>query len=231
LYRRALAIDEANYGPDHPNVATDLNNLAGLLRATNRPSEAEPMYRRALAIDEASYGPNHPNVARVLSNLAVLLQNTNRLSEAEPLCRRALTIYEASYGPDHPTVALGLNNLAILLEATNRLSEAAPMYRRCLVIRVRFTLTTGHQHPDLETSRSNYAEALQALGRTEAEIDAAIKSVRDEAAREPPHDPVAVIMPVRNGRRFPAVVRKLPAFAGNFPAAFPCLPSRSGAGK
>jgi hypothetical protein len=35
--RRTLAIDEAAYGPDHPDVARDLNNLAGLLKATNRP--------------------------------------------------------------------------------------------------------------------------------------------------------------------------------------------------
>ena len=61
--RRALAIDEASFGPDHPNVATSLNNLAALLQATNRLSEAEPLYRRALAIDEASFGPDHPNVA------------------------------------------------------------------------------------------------------------------------------------------------------------------------
>jgi hypothetical protein len=38
LYRRALAIDEASYGPDHPEVATDLNNLAGLMWDTNRLS-------------------------------------------------------------------------------------------------------------------------------------------------------------------------------------------------
>ena len=58
--RRALAIDEASYGPDHPDVAIDLNNLAQLLQATNRLGEAEPLMRRALAIDEASYGPDHP---------------------------------------------------------------------------------------------------------------------------------------------------------------------------
>ena len=46
-----------------PNVAIGLNNLAGLLQATNRLAEAEPLYRRALAIDETSYGPDHPNVA------------------------------------------------------------------------------------------------------------------------------------------------------------------------
>ena len=61
--RRALAIDEASFGPDHPRVARDLDNLALMLQATNRFSEAEPLMRRALAIDEASFEPGHPNVA------------------------------------------------------------------------------------------------------------------------------------------------------------------------
>ena len=65
LKRRALAIDEKSLGPEHPDVATDLNNLALLLQATNRLTEAEPLYRRALAIDEKSLGPEHPDVARV----------------------------------------------------------------------------------------------------------------------------------------------------------------------
>ena len=46
LYRRALAIDEKSYGPDHPDVARDLNNLALLLQDTNRLNEAEPLFRR-----------------------------------------------------------------------------------------------------------------------------------------------------------------------------------------
>ena len=58
--RRALAIDEKSYGPEHPDVARDLNNLAQLLQATNRLGEAEPLMRRALAIDEKSFGPEHP---------------------------------------------------------------------------------------------------------------------------------------------------------------------------
>ncbi len=80
--RRALAIDEANLGTDHPTVATDLNNLATLLIDTNRLAEAEPLMRRALAIDEASLGTDHPDVAIRLNNLAHLLQATNRLAEA-----------------------------------------------------------------------------------------------------------------------------------------------------
>ncbi|MCX6856186.1 MAG: tetratricopeptide repeat protein, partial [Verrucomicrobia bacterium] len=131
-YRSALKLDEASYGPDHPEVAICLSNLALLLKATNRQAEAEPLMRRALGIGEASCGPDHPNVALRLNNLAQLLKATNRLAEAAPLKRRALGIDEASYGPDHPDVACDLNNLATLLQATNRLAEAEPLMRRAL---------------------------------------------------------------------------------------------------
>jgi hypothetical protein len=96
LKRRALALGEASLGPEHPEVATRLNNLAQLLQDTNRLGEAEPLMCRALAITEASYGCDHPDVARDLNNLALLLQATNRLGEAEPLMRSALAIDEAS---------------------------------------------------------------------------------------------------------------------------------------
>ena len=51
LMRRALAIDEAAYGNEHPEVATYLNNLAHFLQATNRIADAEPLIPRALAFD------------------------------------------------------------------------------------------------------------------------------------------------------------------------------------
>ena len=109
LVRRALAINEKSFGPDHPDVARDLNNLALLMTATNRHAEAEPLVRRALAIAEKSFGPDHPNVARDLNNLALLLTETDRHAEAEPLYRRALAIAEKSFGPDHPNVARDLH--------------------------------------------------------------------------------------------------------------------------
>jgi len=64
-----------------------------------------------------------------------------------------------------------------LLRATNRLSEAEPLYRRSLVILVQFAKATGHQHPHFELCRANYVQALTALGRSEAEIEAALRSV------------------------------------------------------
>jgi tetratricopeptide (TPR) repeat protein len=69
LFRRALAILEESLGPDHPDVALVLNNLALLLQATNRLGEAEPLYRRALAILERAFGPEHSSTVMRLGHL------------------------------------------------------------------------------------------------------------------------------------------------------------------
>src|SRR5690242_17527105 len=62
LAERALAIDEATYGPDHPTVGVDLNNLALILQDLGQPGEARRLAERALAIAEAAYGPDHDEV-------------------------------------------------------------------------------------------------------------------------------------------------------------------------
>src|SRR5207247_2159728 len=120
LIRRALAIDERSYGPDHTSVATDLNNLAQLLKDTNRLDEAEPLFRRALVIDEARYGPDHPDVALNLNTLAELLRATNRLEEAELLFRRAFESFlkfTQATGHEHPHLRTVIGNYAGLLKA------------------------------------------------------------------------------------------------------------------
>ena len=117
--KRALAIDEQSYGPDHPDVAMGLNNVALLLKRTNRLKEAEPLYRRALAIDEKSYGPDHPNVATRLNNLASLIYSTSRMGEADPLMKRAVEIFwkfTRDTGHEHPHLRDAIAAYASLLQ-------------------------------------------------------------------------------------------------------------------
>ena len=190
LYRRALAIDEASYGPEHPDVARDLNNLAELLRATNRLADAEPLYRRARAINEATFGPDHPKVATCLNNLALLLVDTGRTVEAEPLLRQALTIAEASFGPYHATVAIRLNNLAGLLWATNRLTAAEPLMCRALAID---EATFGPDHPNMAVRLNNLGGFLRYSSRVaEAEPLYRRALAIDEASFGPNHPNVAI---------------------------------------
>ena len=54
--RRALAIDEASFGPDHPDVATDLNNLATLLEDQGHWSAAVALRARAKPIMTGAHG-------------------------------------------------------------------------------------------------------------------------------------------------------------------------------
>ncbi|MDI1310558.1 tetratricopeptide repeat protein, partial [Prosthecobacter sp.] len=126
--RRALKIDEASYGPDHPTVAICLNNLAQLLKATNRLEEAEEPMRRALKIDEASYGSDHPTVARGLNNLALLFKKTNRLAEAEGPMRRALGIlfrFTQTVGHKHPHLDSTIKNYTQILVESGKTPEQA----------------------------------------------------------------------------------------------------------
>ena len=89
-------------GPDHPEVAISLHNLAVLYHDKFRYADAEPLYRRSLTILEQALGPEHPNVAISLYKLAEVYQSQGRHSEAKPLFRRAAEISEETSGPNHP---------------------------------------------------------------------------------------------------------------------------------
>lgn len=107
----------------------------------------------------------------------MLLKATNRQREAEPLMRRGLAIDERSLGPDHPDVASDLNNLAHLLRITNRPALAEPLTRRGLEIFLKFTCTTGHQHPRLMAAVNAYAGLLGEMGMTPAQVRQRIEAV------------------------------------------------------
>jgi tetratricopeptide (TPR) repeat protein len=162
LYEQVEHDLEAELGPEHPDVAANLNSLAGLLRAQAKYAEAEPLHRRALAIREKVLGPEHPEVAHSLCNLALLLHTQGKYAEAEPLHRRALAIRERVLGPEHLDVAESLNNLAMLLYMQGKYAEAEPQLRRALVI---FEQALGSEHPDFATGLANLAMLLQAMGR------------------------------------------------------------------
>ena len=81
---------KARHGTRHAEYATSLHNLAHLLMATNRSSEAEPLMRQALGIYEKTLGADHPSVAVTLKSLGHLSLTTNRPQEAERLHRRGI---------------------------------------------------------------------------------------------------------------------------------------------
>jgi CHAT domain-containing protein/Tfp pilus assembly protein PilF len=162
LAQQVLAMREKALGPNHPDVAQSLYNLAALYGEQLRYSEAEPLYKRALAIYGKALGSDHRNVAMVLVNLASLYQEQGRYTEAESLDKRALAVYEKALGPDHPDVATALSNLAILYDAQGRYAEAEPLYKRALAIKEK---ALGPDHVGVAISLQGLAVLYWRQGR------------------------------------------------------------------
>jgi tetratricopeptide (TPR) repeat protein len=160
LYERALALKEKAFGPDHPDTALGLNNLALLLQDQGDLAGARALHERALAIREKALGPDHPDTAESLNNLALVLQAQRDLPAARPLFERALSIYEKALGPD-PQTAISLNNLALLLQGQGELAAARPLYERALAI---FEQVLGPEHPSMTASLNNLASLHKAQG-------------------------------------------------------------------
>ena len=160
-YERALRIDEAAFGPDHPEVATDVNNLGGVLIDLGELAEARECFERALRIGEATLGPDHPKVAIRVNNLGLVLNALGDMAEARECFERALRIDEAAFGPDNPDVASIVNNLGLVLKDLGELAEARQCFERALRIG---EATFGPGHPHVATYVNNLGLVLNALG-------------------------------------------------------------------
>jgi hypothetical protein len=53
-----VTILEKTFAPEHPHVATSLNNLAALYEAQGRHADAEVLHKRSLAIREKTTAPS-----------------------------------------------------------------------------------------------------------------------------------------------------------------------------
>jgi hypothetical protein len=71
-WSQTACIDEASFGPDHPNVAVRVNNLGSVLRALGDLAGARAAFERALAIFERFLGSEHPSTRTVRGNLESL---------------------------------------------------------------------------------------------------------------------------------------------------------------
>jgi tetratricopeptide (TPR) repeat protein len=161
MHERALAIDEAMYSSDHPDVAIDLNNLGLVLQAQGDLAGAKSLLERALALGEAALGLNNLQVALYANNLGEVLRLQGDLAGAKFLFERALTIGEATFGLNHPQVAIYANNLGEALRAQGDFAGAKSLFERALAIG---EATFGLNHPQVAIYANNLGLVLRAQG-------------------------------------------------------------------
>ena len=161
LTERALAIREKVLGPEHPDTAVSLSNLALILEEQGDHARSRALKERVVAVREKVLGPEHPDMALSLNNLATLLQQQGDLAGARQHFERALVIWENVLGSEHPNTATCLNNLAVVLEEQGDLARSRPLKERALAIREK---VLGPEHPDTAVSLNNLATLLEKQG-------------------------------------------------------------------
>ena len=175
----SLQLAERAVGPDHPNVAVSLSNLAMALEATGDYSRLEPLLTRALSIRERTLGPTHPDVGKSLTNLGRLKHFLHRYAEAEPLYLRALAVQEAADPVNEITVANVLHDLAVFYRDQQQYEKAGQYLKRELEIWER---RFGTEHPLELPILDLYAEILKRTGnpRKAEALESQVERIREK---------------------------------------------------
>lgn len=130
FFRRALAIDKEQLGPDHPSVAVDMINLGLHLCDTDQAEEGVALTRESVSILGAILEPGQWELGAARSALGHCLGRTGRFAEGERELLAALQTVEASLGPDHPRNESIRGRLSDLYRAWGKPEEADRILRR-----------------------------------------------------------------------------------------------------
>ena len=159
--QKALALDEKNFGPNHPTTAGRYSNLGIVLKDLGDYSEAKKYLKKALASDEKNFGPDHPNTAIRYSNIATVLRSLGDYSEAKIYFEKALASDEKNFDPDHPNIAKRHANLGLVLADLGEHLLAKKYLEKALVSDEK---NFGPDHPTAAVNYSNLATVLKSLG-------------------------------------------------------------------
>ena len=167
---RALHLEEAILGPDHPEIAMVLTTLGNIASDQGLPDSARDYYTRALAIRERSIatGDDPGGRADLLNNLGILASQKKDYETADSLFQRAIDIRAAS-DPSDPEMTLPMVSMAVNSIRRGRCAEALPELRRALSI---VEKRLGADHPYASDALLSLSHCLRLDGHL-AEADAA----------------------------------------------------------
>ncbi len=197
--RKAAKLSEQRFGPESPELALDLNNLAEALRRRGDLNEAEKLLRRAYAIDQQQDDQDTLAAAATLNNLGLVLSAKGQKDQALAANRAALAAVEKALGTDHPDTARAAYNLALAEAAAGNLDVARALAARAAFVAER---ALGDRHPVTRQMQATAAR-LRATpdqpggpaARSGMDVAAAVPAVPRAARRAPSAAPVDEVEP------------------------------------
>ena len=171
-YRQALEVANRlcdlaydHFGPNHPDYANALSNVALLHHTMDNYEVAGKLYNQVLEICQKSQKERSRELATCLNNLARLHDDMGDYRIAKSLFLQALEIRSEIFGEEHPEVAEILENLGGLYWHIGDYRVAEQHFCQALEIHRKIF---GEKHPNFAQSLNNLGLLEQDLGRYEA---------------------------------------------------------------
>lgn len=152
-YEQTLEISLATLGPQHPEHANTLNNLAGVYDDIDELDRSLELYTEVQKTWETTYGRPHPRLALLDNNLGELYRSRGEYRRALEVLERSSNEHLALTG-ESKTYATVLNNLAGLCRKLGDHDRALQLLTKAKEIRAS---VIGRRHP-------SYAFTLHELG-------------------------------------------------------------------
>ena len=112
--------------------ATLQDEIANLLFAQGKYSDAEKLFRRVIEMRTRVLGPEHPDTLTSRHWLVYALNEQEKHAEAEAEARQVVALREKVLGSEHPDTLLSRYNLANVFSHEAKYVEAEAMYREVI---------------------------------------------------------------------------------------------------
>ncbi|MGE0870128.1 MAG: tetratricopeptide repeat protein [Kofleriaceae bacterium] len=161
---RALAIQRAALGEQHPAIGKTYHVLAQLQMRIGKLDEALASQQRSYDLLVAGYGELHRDVALSVALMAQAYLFNSKFDLAIPPAKRAVELMTAIGGEDSADTAVTLETLAATFSRAGKPADALAAHQRVLAIRMR---TLGQDHLGTTQAQVNVAMALRLDKRCE----------------------------------------------------------------
>jgi tetratricopeptide (TPR) repeat protein len=160
---RVLALDEESYGPNHPEVAKALHDLAVAELKLEMNAESEEHLKRSLKIFVSSYGERHPMVGATYMTMANLAVHHGKLDEAKRMYIQARDSLAPVLPEDAPHFSAIEGGLGEILRTQDNCKEAIPHFQRAVLLLEQ----SGHGENDHALQLTNLGFCLADIGRVQ----------------------------------------------------------------
>ena len=124
-FQEVLATAIAEFGPEHPRLASFHQNIGEILRRAQRFTEALESFRTASVIARRA-GDENVRLVRIEAGIAASLHGLGRHEESLAAYDDAIALAARAVRPEDPYQASLLGNRAVLLRELGRAADALP---------------------------------------------------------------------------------------------------------